>query len=304
MRLQLHPETPIKVAGLFEVPDRVEEAVEGLAFKRGADARVPLLRLHPVDRSVLEMIRVDAPFLAVGLDADGFGGPPFGPVAIVGADADELDEMRGFVFDGVDAELKATLLNLPGELLAVGQSVGVLIEPCLALLDGLGELVALVGETIDERTVLAPEAGQPARSSVLDRTIELELDLSQPVGVIPWGVFGDPGVEVRQPGREYGEGLTLFERVAEMLERGVLGHWAGQRHDEHVTRTHRLFRVVAVGVEVVGDHERGVVVPAAGHGHIQRLGGEVVVGDDDPVVDGDALSLVDGEGVAERHVLV
>ena len=60
---------------------------------------------------------------------------------------------------------------------------------------------------------------------------------------------------------------------------------------------------MAFVVERVGDDQDGVLVPATGHADIQRLGGQSRICDKDRPVDGDALGLVDGEGVAERDVL-
>jgi hypothetical protein len=121
--------------------------------------------------------------------------------------------------------------------------------------------------------------------------------------LVGWRTCGDPGVEVGEPGSEDSERLAPFEGLADVVKSGALCAGVTEDAGEHIGRGGGPFDLGVVGMEVVGDDESGVRAPASGHRHVQRFSGEGVVGEEHGVVDGDALRLVDGEGVAERDLL-
>src|SRR5687767_8153105 len=97
------------------------ECVEPFDEFGGVDGRVPFPVLHRVDGRVPQLMGLNVPLLAVRLDPCRRGDPPV-PALVVGRQrSEQVDEMGGLVNDGGDAESVAAVLDLFGEVVAVGE---------------------------------------------------------------------------------------------------------------------------------------------------------------------------------------
>ena len=134
MRLELDAEASVDAA--FEL-----EGVEAVEHLGGFHGRRPGAVLDAVDGRLVEVLGDDAPLLAVGLDAAGDSGPSGSARFVVRDRSEEVDEVLGLRGDGLHAEGFPPAGDLAGELVAVGEGVAVLCEPCVTLLGGLLELL-------------------------------------------------------------------------------------------------------------------------------------------------------------------
>ena len=101
----------------------------------------PVAVLEIVDGRLAEVLGVDAPLLAVRLDAAGGSGPSGSARVVIGNGPEEVDQVLGPGGHGMPDERLAPAGDLPGELVPVGEGVAVLCEPCVTLLGGLLELL-------------------------------------------------------------------------------------------------------------------------------------------------------------------
>ena len=128
---------------------------------------VPFVVLGAVDGRMADVFRLDAPMLAVGLYATGEPGPPLAASPVVGYGTDELDEVVGLGGDGSGGECGAPVGHLGGELVAVDEGVGVLLEPGGASIRHRFEFVLAFVETLEQSAVVSAGPGQHAGPGVL-----------------------------------------------------------------------------------------------------------------------------------------
>jgi hypothetical protein len=136
-------------------------------------------------------------------------------------------------------------------------------EPARPRVLGVEECVSLVVESGEVAAVVAGDSGEPTRRCVVFGNRDLSFDAGEFVGSVGWCVFGDPGVHVGEPWCEHSQRRGPVEGVAEVVERGHLGSGTGEHTRQGLPWCKRTGLVVVVDGEVVGDHERGVVVAAA-----------------------------------------
>jgi hypothetical protein len=114
-------------------------------------------------------------------------------------------------------------LDLAGELVAVGEGVGVTLEPQVSALGGrFGPLSALM-EDLEAAAVLAAGPGEDTRSRLALELMAAFGEAAQVAAPIPGCLPGDPSVEVGQPRSEYGQRLRRRQRVPQNSDGGLIG---------------------------------------------------------------------------------
>ena len=161
--------------------------------------------LDAVEGCTVELVGVQAPFLAVGLDAGGSCCPEAASADLgCGDGSEESDEVLGLGLDGIPTELAPAIGDSGGELVAVGEEVGVVVEPVEAvLLSGfelLDVLIQLPELTAQVPAVTGESAGRQRRDAVSSCGEPVELDAA-----VGRGVLVHPPLQVGEPGLENGE---------------------------------------------------------------------------------------------------
>ncbi len=104
--------------------------------------------------------------------------------------------------------------ELLGELVSVGEGVGVGFDPLTTMLLGGFELNSLFVETPEVAMIVTAGSGEPAGTGVL---FDLVPSLGEAVelgGAVGWALAEDLGVEVGEAGLEHGEGFRSGEHLA------------------------------------------------------------------------------------------
>ncbi|MBA3369450.1 MAG: hypothetical protein H0T99_12410 [Geodermatophilaceae bacterium] len=157
MALQTDAEAAVESSidvGRVEAPDQVD------ALHR----RLPVAVLGAVDGGFSQSFGLDAPFLSVGLGPAG----ELRPSGAIGLDpwdgAEQVDEVAGCGTGGGCAERNPTGGDLDGEVVAVGEGVGVGLEPVVTVVLGGLEFVVAFVEPEELAAVGAPGPGEAARA--------------------------------------------------------------------------------------------------------------------------------------------
>jgi hypothetical protein len=145
--------------------------VDSLDHLDGLHGCVPFSVLSAVDGRMADVVRVDAPMLSVGLDATGKPGPALPASAVLRHGPDELDKVVRLSGDGVGGERGAPVGHLGGELVAVGQGVGMLLEPGGASRCHRFQFAVAFIDTLEQSAVVSAGPGQHAGPGVLLETL-------------------------------------------------------------------------------------------------------------------------------------
>lgn len=121
----------------------------------------PCSVLDALHRCIHQLVGIHAPLFAVGLDAARSGLPLDAAAGIVGYRSEQLHEMVGLDLQGVTGELTTPVVDGAGELLAVGENVGVLVEPCESAILLLVELPDALVEHAKCSSEVATVAAEP-----------------------------------------------------------------------------------------------------------------------------------------------
>jgi hypothetical protein len=125
-----------------------------------------MLRLAAVHGTLPQPVGVHPPLLPVGLDAPSRVGPQLHAVGVAGSwRADEVDYVVGAGDISDDGQLPPAPSHRGGQLVAVGQHVGVVVEPGLASVPLGGQGVVAVLGFLQLAALLPAGPGEHPRST-------------------------------------------------------------------------------------------------------------------------------------------
>jgi hypothetical protein len=132
---------------------------------------VPFSVLSAIDGGMADVFGLDAPLLAVGLDAACELGPALPASAVIWYGSNELDQVVWLGGDGIGGERSAPVGDLGSELVAVDKGVSVLLEPDGATIRHRFEFALSFVKSLEQSAVVAARLGQHAGPGVLLETL-------------------------------------------------------------------------------------------------------------------------------------